>query len=241
MELHLEKTLGILKEDVNGRRYNIWLGISLGNKSFTPEVIYEYVKWGLQHTREKVVVLLVDTIHQSNYKILSSKSAGEAAKLVRKEVSSLKIGVEKEFTKQGIQNVAVLGWDDVVDTDEYQNNLKEIKTEFKTNKDFRNDVFDLVKQARKDKIGKINSLSSKEIDELVSYPLSELALFVNPIRYQDTSYEVSPYPVFTRLDEIIVGVNEGTAYEDLAARLNIVGKVGLAIVPMDNDYNGSSS
>lgn len=233
MKLHLEKTLGISKQDIANKKYNIWVGISLGNKSFTPEAICQYVKWGLQNTGGKVIVLLVDTIHRSNYKILSSKSGGEAERLVQKKATLLKKNLEEEFVKQGITGVPVLGWDDVVNTEEYQHNLKEVKDEFKYNKDFRDDILGLVKQARKDKIDKIKSLNDEEINELVSYPLSELALFVNPIRYRDTSFQVSPYPVHTRLDDIVVGVNRGSIYEDLSRRLDIIDDVGSVIASFE--------
>ena len=230
MKLTTNTYLGVSETDIATKKCNIWIGVSLGNKSFTPHVIYEYVTWGLQHTKERVLVLLVDTIHRSNYKILSSKSSGETERLVRKKTSSLKTGILEEFAKQGITDVPILGWDNVANTDEYKSNLEEVLKEFKSNKNFRSDILKLVKEARKDKVDKINSLNDEEIDELVSYPLSELALFVNPIRYRGASYEVSPYPIRTRLDEIIVGINKGTIYRDLSTRLKILGRVGSVIL-----------
>ena len=66
--------------DLNAKKYNIGVGISLGNKYFTPENIAEAVRWSLQYSRESVIVYVADSIHAINLEVRSRITFEKAEK-----------------------------------------------------------------------------------------------------------------------------------------------------------------
>ena len=56
--MRLYKVRGGTEEDLNNRHYNIGVGISLGNKWFTPGNIVSLVEWSIRHTKDYVVIYI---------------------------------------------------------------------------------------------------------------------------------------------------------------------------------------
>jgi len=77
-------------EEIKSKRYNIWLGISLGNKSFTKELIKDYLEWSLNFTKEDVLVVIGDRLYAINLEVLDGYSKLAALR------KALKKGDEKE-------------------------------------------------------------------------------------------------------------------------------------------------
>lgn len=61
------KYINTVKGEVSLRKFNIFIGISLGNKFFSRKNLSEYISWALENTREEVVVLIADDLHAINY------------------------------------------------------------------------------------------------------------------------------------------------------------------------------
>ena len=74
MSVEIKRVLGGTKEDIESNKYNIWVGISLGNKSFTKELIKEYIEYALKFTREDVLIVIPDRLHAVNIEIRDRKS-----------------------------------------------------------------------------------------------------------------------------------------------------------------------
>jgi len=86
MELH--RIRGGNKEELEARAYTIGVGISLGNKWFTPENILGLVIWSLQYTRENVIVYVADSIHAINEEVRGKMSPERAMERSLKKISN---------------------------------------------------------------------------------------------------------------------------------------------------------
>jgi predicted acetyltransferase len=56
------KLFGINEEELNSKLFNIFIGISLGNKFLNKEIAEKYLRFCLEKTKEKVLVLIADEI-----------------------------------------------------------------------------------------------------------------------------------------------------------------------------------
>lgn len=83
MELHCIRG-GSLSELAN-KNYVIGVGISLGNKWFTPENIVELVQWALAHSKDDVIVYMADSIHALNIEARSGKNYERAKEVALKQ------------------------------------------------------------------------------------------------------------------------------------------------------------
>ena len=62
----IKNYLGTTKEEVDSKKFNICIGVSLGNKRFTKENIKKYIIWALDKTKEDILILIPDRIHAIN-------------------------------------------------------------------------------------------------------------------------------------------------------------------------------
>ena len=67
--MELKKIRSGNKDLLINKEYNIGVGISLGNKWFTPENIFGLIEFSLEYTKRRVVVYVADTIHAVNIEI----------------------------------------------------------------------------------------------------------------------------------------------------------------------------
>lgn len=112
--------LNTTESDLQSRKFNIFIGISLGNKYFSKENIKDYLLWALENTKEKVAILIPDKIHAVNYEVRSKYSKERAENLAFREGEKVKAVVENilseiESEKRALLNI--LKWESI-ETDE---------------------------------------------------------------------------------------------------------------------------
>ncbi len=224
--------LNTTAELVEAKSYNIWIGVSLGNKYFTKENIEKYIKWSILHTKEKVLVVIPDILHAVNLEVLDHRTADRALK------KAIKIGDVKAREVQEIignlsedekSKVRLVRWTDILQSDVYKNNIATIKAEFKLNSEFHDYIIDIVKHGRQDRAERLERLSSGELDKLAEYVLLELPHFVNGVQgYGDyLVYTLLPYPGLNKLDDLCIGLSNNTMFPELAKKLNLTNKIAI--------------
>jgi len=116
----MKTELGIIRgsneEEVKSKKFNIYLGISLGNKWFTKENMKEYVHWALKYTKERVGILIADTLHAINYEVRNRKSFEKSIKKALEEGNRFeKIFLEiiKELPIEERKRIDLIRWDDI--------------------------------------------------------------------------------------------------------------------------------
>lgn len=230
--MRIEKYLNTDANEVVNKNFNIWVGISLGNKYFTKKHIKAYMEWALQYTKERMLVVIGDALHAPNLEVLDNKTPGAALR------KALKVGDQKfaevnevlsELPENQKSKVHVVRWKDILDTNNYQQNYSIIKSEYQKNEDFREHVREIVKNGRQDRADRLSRLSGQELDRLCEYVLSEIPHFVNGVQGygDDTVYTLIPYPGLTKLDELFVGLQNKTHFPEVAEKLNITNKIAI--------------
>jgi tRNA-dependent cyclodipeptide synthase len=230
--MRIDNYLNTTKQDIENRNFNIWVGISLGNKWFTQENIKEYILWSLDHSKDGIMVIIGDTLHAINLEVLSTMKKETAL------AKAIKLGGEKLFEVQKLirelpeseqKRIEIARWDEVTDSDEYRNNFQVFKNEYATNDQFRNRILQIVKEGRPDRQSTISKLNQAKLDRLAEYVLNELPILVNGITSRITGhiYTAIIYPGISDLDYLKIGLNNKTEFPELANKLTIQNKIAV--------------
>lgn len=235
--MKIKDCLNITPEEVKSKKHNIWIGVSLGNRYFAKENTKQYIEWALEHTKDKVLIVVVDDIYAINLEVLDSRSFESARS------RALKLGNEKyreieeilqKLSNSNKEKISLVHWKNIADTNEYKDRYRLVRNEFESNKEFHDEVINIIKAGRSDRADRISQLSVKEMDRLAEYILKEIPLFVDGIQGSDsTIYTLIPYPGLTKLDELFIDLNTNTRYTELAQNLKIGNKIATVEVYPD--------
>ena len=203
--MKIKELLGISKKDILNKSHNIVIPICLGNKFFTENFyptnnLKEYIRFALDNTKEKVLIVIIDKIQDTNIFVrMNNKTELGASTLALKHGLKIKenliIFLQKEFEK--CNNVEIINYLD------YENsNFDSLKITnlvykfFKNNKDFQNKVLDSVKNSVKDR-----KFSKDQYFKLCDYVLDEFAICFNSINFNRVNYDLFLYP---DVDEVLL-------------------------------------
>lgn len=135
------KYFHISPAEIEKKLFNIFIGISLGNKLLTPELAKKYVKWAHDKTKDNCVIFIADAIDKINWMVFRKLSFDDATKKVEQKAYNIKGLFDKairELAKEEkdptyITKVYTIFWDDIKNeqydqlkailADEYQNNI----------------------------------------------------------------------------------------------------------------------
>lgn len=216
--MKIKKYFNATKEDIKARKYNIFIGISLGNKWFTKENLRECLNWALKHTKDKVLFLIGDKIQAINYNIRNNnpseynlrralKNGGKMKKIIRNLIS--------ELPKEKQNKIEIVRWEKYEKLDGfYKKYTPRVYKEFEKNKKFQKKVLKLVKLLIKDR-----KFSNEEYLELSKYLLEEFVGSFSGVKYKSTYYGIYIYPQESILHHFIEKIQKGEIFSELNKRL----------------------
>lgn len=224
--MNIKTYLNATKNDVESKKFNIFIGLSLGNKLFNKESIREYIQWALNFSKEKVVVLIADKIHAVNYEVrrgypkerafsVALRKGKEIERLIERVLSNL---LEKEKNR-----VVILHWQDIIN-EEYIRKLDIIYKAFRENKEFHKRILEIVKENTN---SSIIYLKDGDYEKLAQYSLDEIPLLVCGFSYSDIQYNLIPYPGIGKIDTLAVDLQEGNDFPSITNDLQIQSKVAI--------------
>ena len=225
--MRIEAFLNINEHDFYSKKFNILIGISLGNKYFSEENIKNYLLWALENTKDKVAILIPDKIHSVNYEVKSRYSKGRAEKLALREGKKIKNFCENTLSQINPEKwalVEILSWENI-ETDEHNNMAVVLREEFGKNKKFKNLIIEIVKESIQS-----TGLTDFDYEKLSAYPLEELPILISGIEYRGTRYNLLPYPGVSKIDHLAIDLQEGKNFPEITEKLNIKEKLGLVEV-----------
>lgn len=216
-------------EEVEKKKFNIFIGISLGVlKPLTEEMAKEYIKWALKNTKNKVVILIVDKIAKFNYRIFSSYSEGKSERRAIREGNryfDFFLKIVKEFSEQEQKKILILRWKDI--WNEKKEKIKQIlEEEYESNKEFKGIVqFFLKKYSDK----RDKKLDNEKLDYLSQYILYELPTLLGGIEYKNKKYHLLLYPTFesSGMSEIVTKIQKGKIFPNIKKKLNLAEKTAM--------------
>lgn len=206
-------------EELESKKYNIGVGISLGNKWFTPENILALIKWSLVFTREKVIVYVADSIHALNIEVRNGrnpkKSMEIALKMGQNILNEVKLLVEKEVDIADREKIVYANWNDLVD-DQYRSKVDYFYNLYKNNDEFRNYIIGLVRSHVKNEP---RTFGDEAIDKLAYYILEELPEVLCRVDIAGISCDAYIYPFDGELTRFVEELQKGLIFPEIKSTI----------------------
>jgi tRNA-dependent cyclodipeptide synthase len=217
------KYFNVTQEEIEKKLFNIFVGISLGNKFLTLQLAKKHVKWAHYYTKDNALILIADKIDVVNWMVFNKLNLKEAEKKVRNKAWGIKGLFDKairtlareENDPTYITKVYIVFWEDVTNNEGYKH-LKEILTqEYKENKDFRNQVLYFVNKYIERRGLKPSEISNKDKDKLADYILSELPTLIGGILWNNTLYNLCLYPTYIEsgMSQFVLDIRSGKYFD----------------------------
>ena len=203
------------KEELESKKYNIGVGISLGNKWFTTENILGLVQWSLKYTREKIVIYVADSIHALNIEARNDRSSEKAREMAlqqgQKILDEVKARINETFIPKDIAKISYAHWDELVD-DQYKENVSYLYKLFETDEDFKNAILNLV-QSHTSKESR--SFSNEALEKMAHYILEELPEVLCRVKIAGTVYDAYAYPFDGELCAFVEQLQNGEIFPEI--------------------------
>lgn len=182
------------QSDIENKKYNPFLGISINNRKFTHEYLETFMNWGAGVAKEKTAVIVVDLIQRINNEVFDrSKPIKALEKALRKADEKREICAEvyNSLSEDVKEKVKVIEWVDVIEPEYFIHNLTLLKEEYKANPEFRADLYSITSES----LGTIvNRLQESEIAALSMYYLNELPTLISGVIHEGIHYNLNVYP-----------------------------------------------
>ncbi len=221
----IKKYLNTNESEIKSKKFNIFIGISLGNKYFLTNNLKQYILWALENTKEDVLILIADRIQAINYEVLNQYSKNMAEVLAIKKGIEVKHSIEniiKGLPKSKQKLIKICLWYSARKSDYYKDKIKIIIEEFENNPEFHNFIIKIVKE----NLGKkCNNLNKSQLERLSLYVLDELPILLNGVEFAGKIYTLHPYPGISSFDDLLIGLQEGTIFSQLAKKLEVHNKI----------------
>ncbi len=232
--MNIEKYFCISQKDLDLQKRNIFIPICLGNKFFfykdvPSENIKMYLEWALLHTKEKVLVVVVDKIQATNFFVRNKRRTEQASRrYVLKQGEIIKNEIEKiiyRLSQQDQKRVKAIVWKDYEKDDSFCKQTTElVYTEFKQNRVFQENILEAVKNSVTDRV-----FTVEEYLKLCEYVLDEFSIVYSGVTYQGVLYSVYLYPETDAVLELIEKIKENVIFHDIHTKLPST-KTGVVIL-----------
>jgi tRNA-dependent cyclodipeptide synthase len=212
--MQLYSIRGGSKQELENKQYNIGVSVSLGNKWFTPENIVEAVKWSLQHTREKVVIYVADSIHAINLQVRNRISYEKAIKITTRLGENLFLKVKEELSDlppDQLQRIEYVKWNEIID-EKFREKLSYLSSEYKNNKEF----IDFIHSIVKDHISKEERVFLEDdIHKFGQYIVEEMPEFINRVKMKEIIVDAYTYPQDNMITTLAEQIQNGQIFPEI--------------------------
>jgi tRNA-dependent cyclodipeptide synthase len=214
---------GVTQAEIEARRFNIFIGISLGNKKLGTQLAKEYLAFATEHTNRKVLVLIADAIDAVNWIVFRDFSDAAASKKVADKGRQFEemfgralrqLSHEKGQSLAGV--VKIVRWNSIVEPT-YRHAHDAVVQEFRNDVEFRERVMSFVDtySARRGlKLDDARRLRQSE------YVLAELPSLIQGVVVDGEQYDLALYPTLVEsgMSDFVLEIQAGR-WPSLAARL----------------------
>lgn len=213
MELYLVR--GGSKRDLEDKKYNIGVGVSIGNKWFTPKNVLGLVQWSLKFTKERVVVYVADTIHAINVEVRRKRSRESSLKYAKQQgktfLKNIKNVLEESMSPTELKKVLYATWDDIVD-EEYEQKIALLRSFFEKDIPFRKKIVGITREHL--------STENKQFTEeqtlrLSEYIIEELPELLNRVPIGGFVYDACAYPFDSEVTKLVEQIQKGEVFSEI--------------------------
>ncbi len=209
------------EQEVKSKKFNIYLGISLGNKWFTKENIREHVLWALKYTKERVGILIADTLHAINYEVRNRKTLEKSIKKSLKEGDKFEKIIHEiltELSEEERKLIEIIRWEDVKKDPFIKELTPFFYKEFETNKPFREEILKIVRGFTKNEERNFNE---EEIRRLCDYILSEIPEILCGFNHNGIYYNCYLHPQDTYLNLLMEKIQNKEIFPEFHEKIGM--------------------
>ena len=227
--IQIKETLLIPKEDIFNKRYNLWMGLSLGNKWFTKNNLEKLIDFGLKHTKKSLLILIPGRLQASNLRYIDNLSRAQSLKRAFEMEDEKRQEVEvivSRLPAKDQKKIIIANYDDTL-TPKVIRQRELFMSEFAKQKVFYDSVMEISNEMLKIR-GR--TISKDRAESVALYVLQELPLFLNGVSVIDRNelYSVILYPGLGKFDELVVKIIKSDEFKTLRDKLGIINKTGIA-------------
>jgi len=223
--MKIKTYLNCNEQEIKSKKFNIFVGISLGNKYFTKENVKKYILWALENTKDDVLVLIADKNHAINYEVLNNYTPKRALQVALRKGIETEESVKKivrGLPKEKHHLIKICKWEDARKSYYYQDKIKILLNEFKKNSKFHDFIIKIIQE----NLGnRASNLNVEQLDKIALYVLDELPIILNGVEFEGKIYDLHPYPGLSSLDDLFMNLQNGKMFPKLAKMLEIKNKI----------------
>lgn len=222
MAVEVTRVLDGSLENIESRKYNIFVPISLGNPYFNRENLRELVKWAIQFTKEKVIILVADDIQAINYEILAGLEKADAQKSAKKlgdNFVKMSQRVINSLSADEQEKITIARWTDI-EHGKFVNLQHILKDEYLYNEEFQNEIHRVVRATLGEKIPH----RDEALQRLGDYVIEEMPLMFKGITVNKMHYDAFPYPGLNELDMLVSDIQSRRKFSEIADKLGLATK-----------------
>ena len=231
---------GGTQEDLENRKYNLGVGISLGNKWFTVPNIIELIRFCLVLTRKDVIVYVADSIHAINLEVRKRITYERALAMADQMGTALLVQIkqeaEKTFSPEELAKIQYVKWDVIAD-EAYKKKVKYLYNFYETNEEFKNCLRLIVTNAL-EKESRPRTFSEDEISRLTMYIIEELPERTTRVPMGEFECDAFTYPYDGEIVKLADEIQKGERFPEIRENiLDTEPKVFIAIRNEDSSSN----
>ena len=211
---------GTTLNEIKKKKFNIYVGISLGNKWFTKENIKNSLLWCLKYTKDRAGLLIGDTLHAINYEVRNGMSPEKArSKALKKgdEMEEILKEIINELPPKQKKKVDIIRWDDVKSLQFNKKFLQILYKEYETNSLLRKEIIKIVDFY----LSKDRKFSKEQKLKLGTYVIEEMPELLNGFNYNGIYYNCYTYPYDGLLNQMIEKIQNKKLLPKLHKKLDI--------------------
>lgn len=213
--MQLYKVRGGTKEDLYAKKYNIGVGISLGNKWFSSENIISLIEWALEHTKDFVVVYVADSIHAINIEVRKRKTPQKAMEMAQKMgnaiLEEVRLLAETRFSSDQLAKIHYEKWDALI-TPKFQEKLDWLNAKYETDLVFRDTIIGLVNGFT---TNENRTFNNDDKIKLGKYIISEMPEIISQTPINNLLFEAYAYPHDGDLAQFVEKIQRGELFPEI--------------------------
>lgn len=214
------KYFHISQREIDDKLFNIFIGISLGNKLHTPDLVKSYIQWAYEKTNTNVVILIADKIDAVNWEVFRGLSREDALKKTKQKgygVSGMFDKARRKLAKETgdmgyIARIHIVFWDDIINYG-YVGMREVLEKEYWTNPTFQEKVLFFVNKYIA--LREATSITLEQKHKLAGYIIDELPTLIGGILWNKTLYNVILYPTYvdSGMSSFVLDIRNGKYFD----------------------------
>ncbi|MDP3427220.1 MAG: tRNA-dependent cyclodipeptide synthase [Humidesulfovibrio sp.] len=228
--MRYEDLFNTTQEEIEARRWNPYLGISVRNRYFTPEALTEYARWGAVHAKDRFALLVVDIIQRVNNEVLDRVPAAKAFERALKQSDPIRerCALAVAALPPDLRaKVVVIEWADIID-ETYTWNRELVFSHFEADPEFRDFITSSVANSLGSIVGR---LKGGDIETLSQYLLFEIPELFCGFMHQGVHYNLCAYP--GGLGFLMQELAQRACFQPVLSKLRTLGPVAHAEMYVD--------